>query len=227
MTHLPMALSLLFALFEFGHAVAEPPQPAWPRQMSYKAVMRVAPTASDMFAGNNFSGTHYLNADKQVMRTEWLMTCPNHTCGRSGPSPTSVGINAHGKEQSIYQTVADPTRPAGPGGAQPIRCMKLPLEAPVFNESWADDAKYQGVHYLDGQLVHRWSNTVPWAVQRVQKVSDYFSDFYTNLPVASMSTDGVIDLRFFDLKVELMPEAIFDVSFLNCQPPPHRDVLMV
>ena len=35
----------------------------------------------------------------QVMRTEWLMTCPGSTCGRFGPNPTSVGINAHGREQ--------------------------------------------------------------------------------------------------------------------------------
>ena len=32
--------------------------------------------------------------------TEWLMTCPNGSCGQFGSSPTSVGINAHGEEQA-------------------------------------------------------------------------------------------------------------------------------
>ena len=32
--------------------------------------------------------------------TEWLMTCPNGSCGQFGSSPTSVGINVHGEEQA-------------------------------------------------------------------------------------------------------------------------------
>ena len=123
----------------------------------------------------------------QVMRTEWLMTCPGGTCGRFGPNPTSVGINAHGREQvvrvrvnsgrpykiaaqdaemfraspeAMYQTTVNERLPPGPGKAQAVQCRKLPLHQPVFNESWADGALYRGVHYLDGQLCHRWSNTV-------------------------------------------------------------------
>ncbi|CAE6927646.1 unnamed protein product [Symbiodinium sp. CCMP2592] len=219
-------------------AAAAEPKPAFPRQMSYKCTMHVSVDSHDLFAGNNFSGTHYLNADLQVMRTEWLMTCPGVTCGRFGPNPTSVGINAHGREQvvtvrvisvrpckiaalelpweAMYQTTVNERLPPGPGKAQAVQCHKLPLHQPVFNESWADGALYRGVHYLDGQLCHRWSNTVPWAVQRVQRISDFYSDFYTNLPVASISEDGAIDLRFFDLNLQLMPESLFDPTGLHC-----------
>lgn len=208
-------------MLQLGIASAGPPTPKYPRQMSYRARMQVSADSKDMFAGNNFTGSHYLNADTNVMRTEWLMTCPKGTCGRFGASPTSVGLNAHGKEGAIYQTVANTKEPMGPGGAQPVLCMKLPWTLPVFNESWANDAVYRGVHYLDGQLCHRWSNTVPWAVQRVQRISDYYSDFYTNLPVASISVDGAVDLRFSELNVNPMPDSLFDVTGLNCHAPPH------
>jgi len=189
--------------------------------MAYTANMKVAKGIKDVFAGNNFTGTHYLNADLKVQRTEWQMTCPGGTCGRFGPSPTSVGINAHGNESAVYQTVANTSGLPGAGGAYPVFCMKLPWPTPVFNESWADAATYRGVHYLDGRLCHRWSGTVPFMVQRVQRVSDYYSDFYTNLPVASISEDGAIDLRFSDLRVEPQPAWLFDVSGLNCRAPPH------
>eukprot|EP00913_Durusdinium_trenchii_P007477 g7029.t1 len=149
-------------------AAAEP-KPVYPRQMSYKCTMKVKPGIKDIFAGNNFTGTHYLNADLKLMRTEWKMTCPHGSCGQFGPSPTSVGINAHGEEQAMYQTFANERLPPGPGGALAVQCQKLPLHSPVFNETWADDAVYRGVHYLDGRLCHRWSNTVPWAIQRVQR----------------------------------------------------------
>ena len=145
------------------------------------------------------------------------MTCRNGSCGRFGPSPTSVGINAHGREQAMYQTSANERLPPGPGNAKAVQCQKLPLHQVVFNETWADAAEYRGVHYLDGQLCHRWSNTVPWAVQRVQRISDFYSDFYTNLPVASISEDGVIDLRFFDLNVKPMPEAAHFARCSNCK----------
>eukprot|EP00437_Effrenium_voratum_P025471 CAMPEP_0181405674 /NCGR_PEP_ID=MMETSP1110-20121109/4879_1 /TAXON_ID=174948 /ORGANISM="Symbiodinium sp., Strain CCMP421" /LENGTH=208 /DNA_ID=CAMNT_0023528065 /DNA_START=11 /DNA_END=634 /DNA_ORIENTATION=- len=197
---------------------AAAPVPVYPRQMTYKCTMRVKPGIKDIFAGNNFTGTHYLNAEKKVMRTEWLMTCPK-SCGEFGPSPTSVGINAHGEEQAMYQTFANLRLPPGPGGALAAQCHKLPLHSPVFNESWAQDAVYRGVHYLEGRLCHRWSNTVPWAIQRVQRISDYYSDFYTNLPVASISEDGAIDLRYYDISTAPVPEELFDVSGLNCSSP--------
>ena len=203
--------------------VTAEPTPVYPRQMSYSCTMRVKPGIKDIFAGNNFTGTHYLNADKKLMRTEWLMTCPNGSCGQFGSSPTSVGINAHGDEQAMYQTFANERLPPGAGGALAVQCQKLPLHSNVFNESWAAAAQYRGVHYLDGRLVHRWSNTVPWAIQRVQRISDYYSDFYTNLPVASISEDGAIDLRYETLSVTEQPEALFDVSGLNCHAPSERD----
>jgi len=209
-------LAVASVAFRAPCAAAAEPKPAFPRQMSYKCTMHVSLDSHDLFAGNNFSGTHYLNADLQVMRTEWLMTCPGGTCGRFGPNPTSVGINAHGREQAMYQTTVNERLPPGPGKAQAVQCRKLPLHQPVFNESWADGALYRGVHYLDGQLCHRWSNTVPWAVQRVQRISDFYSDFYTNLPVASISEDGAIDLRFFDLNLQPMPESLFDPTGLHC-----------
>ncbi|CAK9030468.1 unnamed protein product [Durusdinium trenchii] len=202
-------------------AAAEP-KPVYPRQMSYKCTMKVKPGIKDIFAGNNFTGTHYLNADLKLMRTEWKMTCPHGSCGQFGPSPTSVGINAHGEEQAMYQTFANERLPPGPGGALAVQCQKLPLHSPVFNETWADDAVYRGVHYLDGRLCHRWSNTVPWAIQRVQRISDYYSDFYTNLPVASISEDDAIDLRYETLTIlnlQPQPEALFNVSGLHCAEP--------
>lgn len=204
-------------------SAAKEPTPVYPRQMSYSCTMRVKPGIKDIFAGNNFTGIHYLNADKKMMRTEWLMTCPNGSCGQFGSSPTSVGINAHGEEQAMYQTFTNERLPPGPGGALAVQCQKLPLHSSVFNESWAAGARYRGVHYLDGRLCHRWSNTVPWAIQRVQRISDYYSDFYSNLPVASISEDGAIDLRFQSLTVAPQPEALFDVSGLNCHAPGSSD----
>ena len=147
-------MKLLLAAALLMPAVAEP-APAFPRQMSYKCTMRVSPDSHDIFAGlfrlltshlhkltrgaewvqqvspdagNNFSGTHYLNADLEVMRTEWLMTCRGGTCGHFGPSPTSVGINAHGREQAMYQTTVNERLPPGPGGAHAVQCRKLSVQ---------------------------------------------------------------------------------------------------
>ena len=63
--------------------------------------------------------------------------------------------------EAMYQTTVNERLPPGPGKAQAVQCRKLPMHQPVFNESWAGGALYRGVHYLDGQLCHRWSNTVP------------------------------------------------------------------
>ena len=54
-------------------------------------------------------------------------------------------------------------------------------------------------------------------VEAYYRISDYYSDFYTNLPVASISEDGAIDLRYKTLHVEPQPESLFNVSGLHCE----------
>lgn len=262
------------ATLETEEGIHRAPLPSFPRAMSYSCEMRLIPGTYDIFAGNNFSGVHYIvrapatrtpyiqrrdiltatrplvrltqshaparshvphatariprhsrpaylasdraaqNSDMNLGRTDWLMTCPHGTCGDFGPSPTSVGVTVFGPRNTTYTTTLAHAA-ARPSASGPVQCFKRTSPWSAFEDRWAENATYAGVFYVRGRLVHAWDGCVPFFVQRVQRVSRYYADYYTGLPVALINEKQ--ELFYDDVKVGVPPPSMFDLSAMPCQ----------
>ena len=137
------------------------------------------------------------------------MTCPNSTCGQFGPSPTSVGVSVYGPLNLTYTTVISTPakRPAASGAVQ---CMQRASPWSAFEERWAENATYAGAFYLRGVLCHAWDGVVPYFVQRVQRISRYYSDYYTGLRVALINAKQ--EVFYSDVVVGAPDQSMFETG---------------
>eukprot|EP00386_Alphamonas_edax_P010406 GDKI01033642.1.p1 GENE.GDKI01033642.1~~GDKI01033642.1.p1 ORF type:complete len:254 (-),score=56.74 GDKI01033642.1:296-1000(-) len=148
-------------------------RPEFPQAMTYTVDM------INHANGWNFTGTHYLDVSKNMGRVEWLIDT------QKGSFPFMMVF--FGNEKVFYQVSANKD-----GSAD---CGIFDWETEVFNPKWNENATYEGVHWFEGRLTHKWSNILPFFRQMNDRPSVYYQDFFTEDPVMLRTPSSTLKYR--------------------------------
>jgi len=200
------ATTLVLALLPVVFSSSSNAKPVFPSAMHYIADMRMKDDNSSYY------GVHSFNSDpsKQYTHIQWSIRSSDPRV------PPVFTLMALGNKQLLYQIFPDDAQPTLPA------CYYMDWKQAVFNYSWNVNAVYQGVVWYGPKLCKKWSNTVPFVIQGEVRVCDFYSDFFTDAPVAFDNPVSVLNYTGWPDPIEaaLPDEAYTRIATgdLKCQP---------
>ena len=130
----------------------------------------------------------------------------------------------HGDEQKMFLIMDSQSKD---GSADCTRVDNY--KASVFNLTWSDGAKYEGIVWFTPQvLAHKFSNVYPYFIQGEIYPSEYYEAVeYPYQPLGYKNHVSEMWYYNMEMNVTIKPEKFEFVSELGCQPHSQKDLEVV